>query len=330
MRALPYAKKPHNPRFSTMIQQEGTGTEIPTNQQQLIFTPVVLKLPTRGIAPGALIATTEPNIPTTWNIFSQHNPVPDKTPRAVIFVINKSWSPLVIKDHRDIVTIAITTAGTQLLLTGAYASPAEDLDITLQEINHNLQSMQVPQVICGDFNAQNRLWGYHFTSPRGLQMEDLIHSQNLILHNNSDDSPTFETINGKGWPDLLLTTHHLINNITNRKISDDHSNSDHHYITFEVNMQIEQIHTMRFKINQQTEKKFTKSLRRIANNILQELATCNSKDEINASAENTTRQIQELCQNTLKIKKANQSTRANWWTKDLRAARQKQEPSEDV
>ncbi|XP_035224615.1 uncharacterized protein LOC118197216 [Stegodyphus dumicola] len=190
------------------------------------------------------------NLPTTWNVFNQLNADPNNNPRAAIFVINRSWSPIIQTAKRDVVTIQITTQDSQLFLTSAYASPTEELENTLHDLNINFYNTQAPHIIGGDFNAQNQLWGYNHTSPRGSSMEDFIQANNLILHNTPEDNPTFETINSKRWPDLTLSTHHLIDKIQNRQILEDHTNSDHNYISYEIIQAIDHVHTHRFNINQ--------------------------------------------------------------------------------
>ncbi|XP_035209969.1 uncharacterized protein LOC118184414 [Stegodyphus dumicola] len=156
-----------------------------------------------------------------------------------------------------------------------------------------------------------------------MQMEDFINAHNLLLHNTPEDPPTFVTINGKGWHDLTLSSHHLINRINNRRICEDESISDHQIITFDIVFEVPHTQTLRYRINRNAEKKFAKALNSKAHIILHEIQSINSKDEVNAYATTLTKHIQEISHTSLKIKTVNHNTKPNWWTKELRAERQK-------
>ncbi|KFM63391.1 Retrovirus-related Pol polyprotein from type-1 retrotransposable element R1, partial [Stegodyphus mimosarum] len=262
-------------------------------------------------------------LPTTWNVISHEVTDASQAPRAALYIINRTWSPIVIKNYRDIITISISTSNSDLYFTSAYASPSEDLETTLHDLHHILQRHPHQHLISGDFNAHSNLWGYHRNNTRNMLMEDFINAHNLMLHNTPDDSPTFVTINGKGWPDLTLSSHHLINRISNRRICEDESISDHQIVSFDITFEVPRTQTLRYRISRNAEKKFTKALNSKAHIILHEIQSINSKDEANAYASTLTKHIQEISHTSLKIKTVNHNTKPNWWTKELQAERQK-------
>ncbi|KFM66973.1 hypothetical protein X975_05926, partial [Stegodyphus mimosarum] len=120
------------------------------------------------------------------------------------------------------------------MITSVYLAPTENPTPTINTLTKLLQEHRCPHVISGDFNSQHTVWGYPRNNPRGTQILEFINANNLILHNQETDSPSFDNIYTQGWTDLQITTAHLANCIYNRKIWDEHSESDHKYITFEI------------------------------------------------------------------------------------------------
>ena len=87
-----------------------------------------------------------------------------------------------------------------------------------------------------DSNAHSVLWGSKKTKPRGLQLEDLIFQQGLVLLNEGD-KPTFESGVGTSWIDITVASPQLATKIRNWKVEEEMHLSDHHMITFEVKIQ---------------------------------------------------------------------------------------------
>ena len=81
-------------------------------------------------------------------------------------------------------------------------------------------------IIAMDSNARSTSWHDTTTNNRGKRLEDYITSKQLHIMNEPSTKTTFENRVGKSNIDLTLVTN-LIRRITDWKISDEESNSDH-------------------------------------------------------------------------------------------------------
>ncbi|KFM56507.1 hypothetical protein X975_24483, partial [Stegodyphus mimosarum] len=149
-------------------------------------------------------------IPRHWTIIQKQN---DQIapPRTAIIVPNNNWNPTILLSHRDIISISITTTTSQLIITSVYITPTEDPTTAITILTQLLQKYRCSHIVSGDFNSQNTVWGYSRTNARGTQLLEFINANNLILHNQDTDPPSFDNIYTKGWTDLQITTTHIAN-----------------------------------------------------------------------------------------------------------------------
>ncbi|XP_035213906.1 uncharacterized protein LOC118187741 [Stegodyphus dumicola] len=220
-------------------------------------------------------------IPRQWTIIQQHNTNHTTPPRAAIIFTSNRWNPTIITCQRDIITISIKTKNSELMITSIYIAPTDDPTPALNTLSQVLHQHQCPHIISGDFNSQNTVWGYQRTNPRGTQILDFINANNLILHNQESDPPSFDNIYTQGWTDLQLTTTHLANRIQNRNILNEHTESDHKYITLEISEEIFQSTFTRFKINNNKARKFQRLIKPLIEDLNNSIEACTTKQERN-------------------------------------------------
>ena len=87
-----------------------------------------------------------------------------------------------------------------------------------------------------DSNARSTSWHDTTTNNRGKLLEKYIISKQIHIMNEPSTKTTFENRIGKRNIDLTLTTSNALGRITDWKISDEESNSDHSIITYGTKM----------------------------------------------------------------------------------------------
>ncbi|GBN40508.1 hypothetical protein AVEN_275212-1 [Araneus ventricosus] len=138
--------------------------------------------------------------------------------------------------HAVAVDLAV---GNDCVTIVSYFPPSLDQSRLVRELEGVLDLLQTRNIlIAGDANVRSTLWGSdlpdHGPQDGGGPLIELILARNLLIWNNSDSLPTFETEKGKSWIDVTLSSQSLYH----RKGSwDVHRTtlSDHNPITFTIN-----------------------------------------------------------------------------------------------
>ncbi|KFM69830.1 Retrovirus-related Pol polyprotein from type-1 retrotransposable element R1, partial [Stegodyphus mimosarum] len=220
-------------------------------------------------------------------------------------------------------TISINCKYEQLLITSIYCSPQEDMGPNLHILENIFSNLRRSQhVITGDFNAHHDMWHYNNTDNRGHTLADFIAPHNLYIHNLSSDTPTFETANGKRWPDLTLSTLSISSKIQEWKVLDDPSHSDHNYISFALIEEIPDLKLRRFLISKQKARQFGRKIFTSLQYAEKLIDKCASPDAVHDITETIIKTIQETAKNPFKLHNNNKNTKTNWWTKELRCEKQ--------
>nr|CAI5834668.1 unnamed protein product [Callosobruchus analis] len=90
------------------------------------------------------------------------------------------------------------------------------------------------------FNAKSREWGSPIENRRGMYLAEYIFRQGChmaaldIVAHNSDGTPTFQRVNSESFIDITLSTQRVVKKITNWKVMENETLSDHKHIYFEI------------------------------------------------------------------------------------------------
>jgi endonuclease/exonuclease/phosphatase family metal-dependent hydrolase len=93
-------------------------------------------------------------------------------------------------------------------------------------------------VIAMDSNARSTSWHDTITNNRGKHLEEYIISKHLHIMNEPSTNTTFANRTGKSKIDLTLITSNLLRRISDWKINDEESNSDHSPINYDIKTDI--------------------------------------------------------------------------------------------
>lgn len=104
----------------------------------------------------------------------------------------------------------------------------------------HLQDMAVKltnrSIICGDFNAKHILWGSTKTDPAGRNVMDWTMENNLIFLNTGEHTHISDKGGTSDTLDLSFVTSPLYNICRDWKVDEDGLDSDHHVITFHLDI----------------------------------------------------------------------------------------------
>lgn len=124
-----------------------------------------------------------------------------------------------------------------LRLYSCYSPPSlshQEFLTFLTRLEMNIRSSHSDILITGDLNAHHPDWGSRASNKRGEALSDLINAQGLVVC-NIGKKPTFQNSNGSSIIDLTIASPATAAKISEWKVLDTLSLSDHDYITFTLN-----------------------------------------------------------------------------------------------
>ncbi|XP_035231869.1 uncharacterized protein LOC118203695, partial [Stegodyphus dumicola] len=260
--------------------------------------------------------------PLKWTIYQQQEKT--QPPRAILVCCQPNWTPLIIEQQRDLSAVLLQASNFSLLLISQYASPAEDLETTIELAQSVLQRTKLSNVIiAGDYNAHHTNWGYSSTDTRGRQLEDFISTHNLILHNSIDSPPTFDRIFAVGWPDLTLSTVPIAQHVQDWKVEEADSLSDHKFITFKLNSlpQIEII--KRYNMPSNKKRQFSRKIDQRLSNLTPVLKNANTQSDMESLTDDIMKILHDTCEELLPTRSKKKLNATNWWNTELTIQRKK-------
>ena len=167
--------------------------------------------------------------------YHKHN---STKPRAAILIhksLDNKCSVIPEFTNKDQTTLKIQHNDKSYIINSTYMDINENIPPPqLTELVNYTDKHKLPLIIGTDTNARHKLWGNKDSNSRGEQLLDFISTTGLSWANKGT-SPTF--MNSRGHNsiiDLTLTNNKSSDAITGWHVSDIHSNSDHHYIRFNI------------------------------------------------------------------------------------------------
>ncbi|GBL83037.1 Putative protein in type-1 retrotransposable element R1DM [Araneus ventricosus] len=207
----------------------------------------------------------------------------------------------------------------------ANTSQCELIERTLEELQSILVAIKKENfIICADLNGHHSFWGYSNEDPRGQKILDFVLANNLFISNTSDAPPTHLNYNGsKGWPDLSICSHQLINKISTWEVLEDITNSDHQYIQIKLNTNITSFKLKRYKTLHGNFQKFTESFRTRVPKLEEKISLCSTTEVLNSIAQTLQQEIISACNYSFKIRQHKLISNPTWWTANLESEKKR-------
>jgi ribonuclease HI len=247
-------------------------------------------------------------------------------PRSCI-LLNKNIKFLTLTEYcnEDITTIELNvkendSSELKIVLSSVYM-PFDSLSPPPHELIRDLVKYcneNKRQLILGcDANAHHINWGSSDINLRGTHLMEFISENNLEIANKGNE-PTFITSNRKEVIDITLVSLQLVNRISNWRVSDKMSLSDHQYLEF--NLSSLKIEETEFRNPKKTD--WVKFRLNLLHN-LQPLCEINSCLQLETKADELQNAITKAYEESCMLKKRKTNRKCTWFTPYLHDLRQK-------
>lgn len=117
-----------------------------------------------------------------------------------------------------------------------YISPnctLSEFEIVIDNIMATVRNRKNDAIITGDFNAKSTIWGSKCLDKRGEKVQEWLSSLDLVVENDGI-APTFERGSQTSCIDLTITTPGIHKYISQWRVLEKETLSDHKYISFEI------------------------------------------------------------------------------------------------
>jgi len=153
--------------------------------------------------------------------------------RTAITIRNKEADAMLISQpsDEDTITLEITRGDNVIILVSMYWDRQKPIEQDLNKVYKLQHWKRLGVIITMDSNARSTSWHDTKTNNRGKQLEEYIISKQIHIMKEPSTKTSFENRIGKSNIDLTLATSNVLGRITDWKISDEESNSDHTIIT---------------------------------------------------------------------------------------------------
>jgi hypothetical protein len=263
-----------------------------------------------------------------------------KPKAAIIYTKLSGIKGMILEKFSNELTIwsVLTIDNQDIHLCSAYMPPSTAIEPILDHLNDSIKEI-IPKnlLICCDSNAKSNVWYSTTNNIRGDQILEFVLKNDLKILNNSTE-PTFFTPHGQSHIDLTLTN--ISSDIINdwKVHSSVESNSDHCYITFEININHNQNQNRTSSIRptandvivEQTNKKyninkmdinlFKSEIKSCLTSLNREIEVITNKESLDSFVQDYTQKVIEICDKTIPLKKTYQKTNY-WWNEELTKTR---------
>ncbi|GBO37307.1 hypothetical protein AVEN_24412-1 [Araneus ventricosus] len=165
---------------------------------------------------------------------------------------------------------------------------------------------------------RHELWGpeihKHRISGQAAPLVSFILKYDLIIWNDKDSEPTFETINDKSWIDITMSSANLANKKMNWQVIKNNF-SDHNYLVFNVESFSATRDPPRIFFNHRQILKICKAVHQIFLELQEEIQTIDSKQKLEKWIEELTNTINQISQSF--PRKVIKHLRVPWWDFEL-------------
>ncbi|KAL3251220.1 hypothetical protein MRX96_055207 [Rhipicephalus microplus] len=159
----------------------------------------------------------------------------DEDPGAAILYREPPFDICPITVTKLVVAVYCQARDFDFVLISAYAPPHRSMDPTLQAIEETLVKVRTPNVVvAGDFNAKHLVWGPNAGDERGARLLEFAAANELIVLNDPQSRPTYETPYAASWIDVTLASSTAAQSGFQWEVREDLTHSEHRYIEIRI------------------------------------------------------------------------------------------------
>ena len=261
-----------------------------------------------------------PDVPGFNLFFSSES---DNIPKAAIYVSDKIQASLLSKaSNSHCATCVLNSSLGKILVSSLYSPPSDQSpDEKLNFLFENLDHREIQRlVLCGDLNAHSNVWSNSTSTDRkGEVVESIFLQFNMLVLNDPNSPPTFDSGRGRSWIDVTVAGDRMADKISNWKVLEEETLSFHKLISFDIQTPHEDDLTVKYHFESTDWIQFNTFMQNqfILNNI-----SCSTEVPDKLSLDSLATKITDIF--TLTIKSNVKSTKnysrrklVPWWSKEI-------------
>lgn len=194
-----------------------------------------------------------------------------------------------------------------------YDDPSQPPPDAVKMLISAAETQDINLLLGCDANAHHTIWGSTNINERGESLFNYLLETNLLICNRGSE-PTFITVNRREVLDLTLITKANCFRVTNWRVSEQASLSDHCWILFEVQFTIEPHKSFR-NIRRTNWKKFSETVR--ANMGSTPTAGLLAESAVDTAVNAVTGVLYDAFLTSCPVSRATGKSRPPWWNPDL-------------
>ncbi|XP_037932593.1 uncharacterized protein LOC119667375 [Teleopsis dalmanni] len=226
--------------------------------------------------------------------------------------------------QRDLVAVQAevpSTRGTRIIVFASMYLPGdaeEAVSLELQQLTEYCRIRNLQWVMCCDANAHHTVWGSTDINTRGESLFDYITTNNLMVVNKGNE-PTFVNAIREEVLDLTLASTFISNNISNWRVLEENSLSDHKYIRFDLEGEVEDTFEIR-NVRKTNWSLYNFYLEQNISCLGNRITNC---QELNLEVNKLENIITGAFENSCELIKKKRSRNVPWWNRELDILRKK-------
>ena len=164
--------------------------------------------------------------------------------KVAIYVSNRIHASVISQaSNSHCITCGITSSnGNNIFVSSIYSPPSDSSPLLrLKCVFDNLSPCDISKLVIGaDLNAHSNLWSNSSkTDSKGEEVEEILLQHNMLVMNNPNSSPTFESSRGRSWIDLTICGDQIVDQISSWRVNDEETLSFHKMIEFNIQTDLE-------------------------------------------------------------------------------------------
>ena len=131
-------------------------------------------------------------------------------PKVAMYISTKIEASMISQaSNTHCITCVVNSSVVDKIIVASIYSPPSDFSplTNMRHVFDNLGHRDIQRlVLCGDFNAHSNVWSNNsVTDSKGEEVERILLQHNMIVINDPNSPPTFDSGRGQSWIDLTVT-----------------------------------------------------------------------------------------------------------------------------